>query len=86
MDLLQRTLLADQIKPLEMRLDMTAEFCNDNCFGASAKLLLFSVGGNSLCNPHINTLHLLYMCYCFLKMLIIHDDAFYDIQVCKSAT
>lgn len=86
MDLLQRTLLADQIKPLEMRLDMTAVFRNDNCFRASAKLLLFSVGGNSLCNPHINTLHSLYMCYCSLKALIVHDDPFYGIQDCKSTT
>lgn len=86
MDLLQRTLLADQIKPLEMRLDMTVEFHNDNYFKASAQLLLYSVGGNSLCKPHIDTLHSLYMGFCFLKTLIVHDDPFYDIEVCISTT
>lgn len=88
MDLLQRTLLADQIKPLEMHLDMTVEFHNDNCFKASAQLLLYSVGGNSLCNPHIDTLHSLSMCYCFLKMLIVHDDPFFFfyIEVCILTT
>lgn len=83
MDLLQRTLLADQIKPLEMHLDMNAEFHNDNCFRGSAKLLLFSVGGNSLCNPHINTST---KCYCFSRTLIVHDDPLYDIQVYISTT
>jgi len=82
MDLLQRTLLADQIKPLEMRLDMTVEFHNDNCFKASAQLLLYSVGGHSLCNLQINTFYSLYMCYCFLKTLIAHGDPFYDTEVC----
>lgn len=44
--------LAEQIKPSAIRLDMSAELHNDNCFRASAKLVLCSVGVVSIQSTH----------------------------------
>lgn len=48
--------LAEQIKPSAIRLDMSVELHNDNCFRASAKLVFCRVGVLSIQSTHYSML------------------------------